>query len=110
MPNTPLGTIRYTVQPGDTLYRIASRYNTTIRNIQAFNNIPDPDRIYAGQRLVIPESPPEAIIYTVKSGDTVYAIARRYGTSVDNIVRFNYLANPDLIYPGQRLVVTASLR
>jgi len=110
MPNAPLGTIRYTVQPGDTLYRIARYYNTTVRNIQAFNDIPDPGRIYAGQRLVIPESPPEAIIYTVKPGDTVYAIAGRYGTSVDTIVRFNYLTNPDLIYPGQQLVVAASLR
>ena len=57
MPKAPLGTIQYTVQPGDTLYRIARNYNTTIRNIQAFNNIPDPNRIYAGQRIIIPQSP-----------------------------------------------------
>jgi len=110
MPQAPLGTIEYTVKAGDTLYQIARYYNTTIRNIQAFNSIPDPNRIYAGQRLTIPQSPPEAIIYTVRPGDTVYAIAKRYGTSVDNIVTFNYLSNPDLIYPGQQLVVTASLR
>lgn len=110
MPQAPLGTVSYTVKSGDTLYRIAKNYNTTIQNIQAFNQIQDPNKINVGQKLTIPQSPPEAIIYTVKRGDTVYAIAKKYGTSVNNIVRFNYLRNPDVIYPGQQLVVTASLR
>lgn len=110
MPKAPLGTISYTVRPGDTLYQIARNFNTTIANIRAFNDIPDPNVIYAGQTIIIPQSPPEAIIYTVRRGDTVYSIAKRYGTSVQNIVTFNYLTNPDLIYPGQQLVVTASLR
>lgn len=109
-PHAPLGTFTYTVQPGDSLFIIARNFNTTIHNILVFNNIPNPNLIYVGQVLVIPQSPPEAIIYTVRPGDTVYSIARRFGTSVQNIVMFNYLTNPNLIYPGQQLVVTASLR
>jgi LysM repeat protein len=109
-PEAPLGTFRYTIQPGDTLYSIAQRFNTTVDNILAFNHIPNPNFITVGRILIIPQSPPEAIIYTVRPGDTVYLIARRFGTSVQNIVTFNYLVNPNLIYPGQRLVVTASLR
>ncbi|MFZ5990057.1 MAG: LysM peptidoglycan-binding domain-containing protein [Bacillota bacterium] len=105
----PLGTVSYTVQPGDTLSKIARFYNTTVENILKFNYIPNPNVIYPGRTLVIPESPAEAIIYTVQPGDTVYSIARKFGTYVNNIVTFNYLANPNLIYPGQKLVVTASL-
>ncbi len=105
-----LGAIDYTIEPGDTLFEIASKFNTTVSNILKFNYIPNPALIYPGRVLTIPESPPEAIIYTVRPGDTVYSIATRFGTSVRNIVTFNYLSNPDLIFPGQQLVVTASLR
>ncbi|NLD48742.1 MAG: LysM peptidoglycan-binding domain-containing protein [Clostridiaceae bacterium] len=108
-PVAPLGTINYIIQPGDTLGRIARNFNTTVENILKFNYIPNPNLIYAGRTLVIPESPAEAIIYTVQPGDTVYSIALRFRTYVNNIVVFNYLTNPDLIYPGQQLVVTASL-
>jgi LysM repeat protein len=109
-PVAPLGTITYRVRPGDTLYSIARFFNTTVHNILVFNNIPNPNLIYVGQVIIIPESPPESIIYTVRPGDTLYSIARRYGTSVSVLVTFNYLPNPDLIYPGQQLVVLASLR
>ncbi|GAB6099043.1 hypothetical protein JCM16358_09220 [Halanaerocella petrolearia] len=110
MPTAPLGTFTYTVQAGDTLYGIADRFNTTVSNILAFNDISDPDMIYPGQELTIPESPPEAIIYTVEQGDTLYSIAQEYGTQVDTIVEFNYLSDPNQIYPGQQLVVPVSLR
>lgn len=110
MPTAYFGTIPYTVQPGDTLYSIARAYNTTISNIMRFNYLTDPNLIYAGQRLRIPLSPPEAIIYTVRTGDTLYRIARTYGTTLGNLIKFNYLQPPYVIYPGQQLVVTASLR
>jgi len=63
-----------------------------------------------GQQIVIPLSPPEAIIYTVRPGDSLYLIAVRFGTQVQNLIDFNYLVPPYIIYPGQQLVVTASLR
>lgn len=110
MPTAYFGTLFYTVVPGDTLYTIAHNYNTTLENVLKFNYIPNPDLIYPGQQIVIPLSPPEAIIYTVKPGDSLYLIAKRYGTIVDNLIKFNYLTSPYIIYPGQELVVTASLR
>lgn len=110
MPVAPLGTITYRVVPGDTLNRIARDFNTTVSNILAFNYIPNPNFIYPGQILIIPLSPPGAIIYEVQPGDTLYAIATSFGTSVANLIAFNYLTSPFIIYPGQRLVVTASLR
>jgi len=105
-----LGAFVYVVEPGDTLYEIARKFNTTIDILRKFNNIPNPDFIFIGQKITVPYSPPEAIIYTVKPGDTLYSIARKYQTYVQNLIDFNYLDNPDLIYPGQQLVVTASLR
>ncbi len=106
----PLGTFSYTVQPGDALYEIARRYNTTVENIVAVNNIPNPNQISIGQTLMIPASPPEAIIYTVQPGDALYSIAQQFGTNIENILAFNYLPNPDMLYIGQQLVIPTSLR
>ena len=110
MPTAYFGTLDYTVVAGDNLHTIAHNYNSTVSNILKFNTIPNPDLIHIGQKIVIPLSPPEAILYTVKRGDSLYLIARKYGTSVSNLEKYNYLAPPYIIYPGQQLVVTASLR
>jgi len=91
-------------------FNIAYKYNTTLENILLFNSIRNINLIYPGQQIIIPLSPPEAILYTVKPGDTLYSIAKKYGTYVDNLIRFNYLNLPFVIYPGQQLVVTASLK
>jgi len=109
-PTPAYDTMNYSVKPGDTLYSIAKEFNSTVENILKFNNIPNPNLIHIGMMIIIPLSPPEAIIYTVVPGDTVYSIAQKYRTSVINIVKYNYLSNPNSIFPGQHLVVTASLR
>jgi LysM repeat protein len=110
MPTAYLGTLIYTVVNGDTLYTISHNYNSTIENVLKFNTIPDPTLIHLGQIIVIPLSPPEAIIYTVKSGDSLNSIAIKFGTSVNNLSKYNYLNPPYVIYPKQQLVVTASLK
>ena len=109
-PTAYFGTLIYTVVPGDNLYRIARNYNTTLENVLKFNKITNPTLIHPGQKIIIPLSPPEAIIYTVKSGDNLYRIAIKYGTTVNNLTKYNYLSSPYIIYPKQHLVVTASLK
>lgn len=110
MPVAKLGTFNYVVKPGETLSKIAKDYNTTVEITRKFNKIPNPNYILAGSTIILVVSPPEAIIYTVRPGDTLYSIAKKYGTSVQNLKEYNYLDNTTLIYPGERLVVTASLR
>jgi murein DD-endopeptidase MepM/ murein hydrolase activator NlpD len=99
----------YFVQLDDTLSAIARRYDTTIQALVQANGIENPDLIHPGQRLVIPSVPPtpeptpQEPIHVVQGGETLYRIALRYGTTVQALVAANNLANPNLIYRGQRL-------
>lgn len=103
----------YTVQKGDTLSAIASKYGTTYQKIAADNGIANPNLIYPGQVLKIYKtggssnsgSTQRVIDYAVKRGDTLSGIAARYGTTYQKIAKDNNIANPNLIYPGQRLKI-----
>ena len=110
-------TIYYTVQSGDTLSEIASRYGTTVQELVDINNIQNPNLIYPGERLRIltnstiqgnEERGTGSIIYTVKRGNTLSQIAREYNVSVEHIVELNDIEDPDLIYPGEKLRITES--
>ncbi|MGP4004581.1 LysM peptidoglycan-binding domain-containing protein [Streptomyces sp. 8N706] len=99
----------YTVKSGDTLTAIAARFGTTVQQLVKWNKIPNPDVIKPGQRLVVAKADsPHETFYTVKSGDTLTAIAARFGTTVEQLVKWNRIPNPDVIKPGQRLVVAKS--
>ena len=104
------GTVKHTVVEGDTLSSIAKMYNSTVDNILKFNRIPNPNVINVGQIIIVPLSPPEAIIYTVKRGDSLYFIGKKYSTPIINLIKYNYLKVPYIIYPSQQLVVIASLK
>ncbi len=98
---------------GDTLYSVAARNGTTVAALVRANGLPNPNFIYAGQRLVIPTGSsgnvpapaPSASVYTVQYGDTLAAIAARYGTTLSAMMRANGIYNPNFIYAGQRLNV-----
>ena len=103
--NENTSTITYIVQPGDTLYSIARRYNTTVDAIRALNNLTN-DILSVGQVLQIPSSNENTstITYIVQPGDTLYSIARRYNTTVDAITSLNNLLDNTLSI-GQRLII-----
>ena len=99
-------TILYTVRPGNTLFGIAQFFGTTVGNILRYNNIQDANKIYIGQRLVIPVDDETPIsTYIVRPGDTLWIIAQRYGTTVENLLALNNIQNPNAIYPGQILSI-----
>jgi len=102
----------YVVQPGDTLTSIASRAQTTVSALAQTNSIEDPDHIYAGQTLALPELAPEAAApsasgyeYTVQPGDNLIGIASRFGVSPTAIAEANGLGDPDFITIGQSLTI-----
>lgn len=116
--------LTYTVQAGDTLWKIARKYNCSITEIMVANSdrIKNPNRIHAGWQLKIPQSgapitggTPDAVlpenkksgIYIVRQGDTLWKIARKYGCSVAEIISLNreLIRDPALIYSGWELKV-----
>lgn len=137
----PSGNLQaYVVQPGDTLTRIARRHRTNPLWIQQANQIPDPNRLRAGQKILIPlggggnvvtappaqsqppsqpvvatTPPPTAPVvaqpgqptssHTVRDRETLYSIARAYGTSASRLQQMNNISDPRLLREGQKLVV-----
>jgi LysM repeat protein len=109
----------HTVAWGENLYRISLRYNVTMDAIMAANDLTNPDRITVGQELVIPqgtvqETQPEntspvptsdVVWHTVQRGEVLSRISQQYGVPMSFIVQENNLANPSLIYAGQRLKI-----
>ena len=90
----------YTVKKGDTLYSIASRYDTTVDKIKELNNLKT-NNLSIGQKLNIPETYSAVTLpsynnYTVKKGDTLYSIARNNNISVDTIIKDNNLSTNTL--------------
>jgi LysM repeat protein len=120
----------YVVQPGDTLFSIATRFGTTVEDIKAANGLTS-DVIQAGQQLTIsggvgpapaPGAPPgapapgapsgpgytppgEPTVHIVQPGENLYRIALMYGTTIEAIAAANGIYNPWCIYVGQRLVI-----
>jgi LysM repeat protein len=96
----------HVVKRGETLSRIARLYGVRVADIVQANGLRDPNRIHPGQLLCIPKpSPACQAIHTVRRGETLSAIARRYGVRVVDIVRANGIPNPNRIFPGQRLCI-----
>jgi len=112
-PPTTSGT--HVVRPGENLFRIALRYGLTPRQLASANGIVNPNRVYVGQRLTIPDqsssspapAPAPPTIYVVRRGDTLSAIALRYGISIWTLASVNGIQNPSFIYVGQRLRIPA---
>lgn len=103
-PSPSADYITYVIQPGDTLSGIAARFGTTVSELTRINKISDPDRIYAGNTIKVPEKSGSATrTYTIRPGDTLSGIASRYGTTVAAIARLNNIPDPDLIYAGKTI-------
>lgn len=99
------------VQSGDTLSHLAKRYNVTVSELKNWNNL-NSDIIYVNQSLEVggektTPAQTSSKTYVVKSGDYLGKIARNHGVSVSNIKSWNGLSS-DIIYPGQRIMVSAS--
>ena len=116
VPAVPTGAgATHVVKAGENLYRIALRYGTTAQALAEFNGIYNPAHLVVGQTLRIPGSPTAptvayqpahaAATHTVQPGETLTAIAIRYGVTLWTLVQVNSIANPSRIFPGQGLAI-----
>ncbi len=127
------GACTHTVQSGDTLYRIALKYEVTVAQVREANPQVTGDIIQPGDVLKIPGCKPTATgstgnttvqatstiapvatalpggsqTYVVKRGDTLYTIGLKFGVTADAIQKANNISNPNRINPGQELVIPA---
>lgn len=90
----------YIVKKGDTLYKIANMYETTVDNLKALNNLKN-NNLSIGQKLIVPS---KNKIYIVQKGDSLWSIARKYNTTVDSIKRNNNLST-NVLQIGQKLKI-----
>ena len=105
-PSPGTDTVEYVVRSGDTLWLIARRYDTTVDAIKQLNGLTG-DLLHIGQVLRIPSSQTNSYFeYTVRSGDTLWLLSRKYGTTVDAIKALNGLSG-DMLHIGQVLKIPA---
>jgi len=121
---TPPPPREYKVQPGDSIFYIADIFQVNYTDILAFNGLTENSILQVGQTILIPPptpaptltptpldnapalSPtPKQIIYVVQQGETLIAIAQRYGTTVAAIMAANNIQNPDQIRAGDQLII-----
>ena len=101
----------YIVKSGDSLYSIARKFNTTVDEIKRVNNL-STNNLSINQRLIIPSNNQNnnnnnENIYIVKSGDSLYSIARKYNTTVNEIKKMNNLTTNNLSI-NQRLIIPSN--
>jgi len=102
-PTPPVIANTYTVKSGDTLYSIARKYNISLNELKNANNLTS-NTLSINQELVIPGNSPSNETYTVKSGDTLYSIARNFNVSVNDLKTLNNLSTT-LLSIGQTLLI-----
>jgi soluble lytic murein transglycosylase-like protein len=106
------------VRPGETLTSISRQHGVSIERLVELNEIANPSRIYAGQRLRLeeeaaaapsapsaPAAPAATRTHTVRSGEHLTGIARHYGVTIAQVVAANGIADASRIYAGQRLTI-----
>jgi peptidoglycan DL-endopeptidase CwlO len=106
-----------TIKSGDTLSALANTHNSTVSTLTRTNNIQNPDLIFAGNTLVVPDAPTQATqdtsnltTYTVQAGDSLSIIADRFGTSAQDIAKNSGIDMYDIIRPGQVLQLKAAVQ
>jgi len=119
--------VKHQIRRGETISTIAARYGVSQYAIFEANNLSRRSKIYAGKTLIVPvpldrdysggsrkitytDYEAKNSIYEVRSGDTMWDIARAFGTTVDELRRANYIGRSSRIYVGQKLKIPSNAR
>ncbi len=107
----PTKRFQHQVRPGENLWLIARQYRVSVSDLRQWNNIGSNNLIRPGQRLMVHmdqvagQAAPAMAEYTVRSGDSLWVIARRHGVSVRDLMRWNSLREGSILRPGQTLTI-----
>jgi len=115
--------VEHTVANGESFWTIARRYGVSTREVAAWNNMAPGDTLPVGRTLVVwsksdaaPRTSPQALgnmtrklRYTVRRGDSLYIIARRFRVGIDQLARWNSIDKNKILRPGQKLTVYADV-
>ena len=106
----------YQVRPGNTLWKIATQHKMKVETLKALNDMGDGNTLIVGRKLIVGDAPAVTTTmqmtshqtmdgewYVVRAGDSLYGIGRKFESSVDELLRWNQLANADNLKVGQRL-------
>ena len=91
---------KHTILPGDSLWKISQQYGVSIETIADNNQISDPNLIFSGQQLLIPNK-----VHEVKEGDTLWEISQQYSVPLTDIFLANDIAHPGRINSGDILTI-----
>lgn len=97
----------YSVRRGDTPISIAGKFGVTLSALEDRNGLERGETIYAGDKLSIPGARMSGEFYVVRPGDTLFYISRRTGVPIRTLVGINRIKDPDLIYAGEHLKLSA---
>ena len=97
----------YTVRRGDTPISISGKFGVTLSALEDRNGLERGETIYAGAKLSIPGARMSGEFYVVRPGDTLFYISRRTGVPIRTLVGINRIKDPDLIYAGEHLKLSA---
>ena len=95
----------HTIAPGDSLWDLAVRWGTTVEEIARVNEIADPGHVWIGQRITVPGATADRGSHTIAPGENLWSLARRWDSSVEEIVRVNGITDASSIRIGQRIVI-----
>lgn len=107
LPTRGNGEEIYTVRRGDTPISIAGKFGVTLSALEDRNGLERGETIYAGDKLSIPGARMSGEFYVVRPGDTLFYISRRTGVPIRTLVGINRIKDPDLIYAGEHLKLSA---
>lgn len=107
LPTRDSGEEIYTVRRGDTPISIAGKFGVTLSALEDRNGLERGETIYAGDKLSIPGARMSGEFYVVRPGDTLFYISRRTGVPIRTLVGINRIKDPDLIYAGEHLKLSA---
>lgn len=120
MQNCPQGSFPYTIKSGDTLFKLAQRYNTTVEAITKINPGINPNNLRVGQIICIPgtapgptppptPSCPNGFLHTIRPGDTLFGLSQQFGVSVEAIMKANPGINPNNLQVGQKICIPGAV-